>query len=70
MKRTAKNSKKGFTLVEMVLVIFIVIVMSAVLLYGITSFITYSRNKSEKVSTHMSDVDQAAEQVDNLLEPL
>ena len=67
MKRTAKSNKKGFTLVEMVLVVFIVIVMSAVLLYGITSFISYSRNKSEKVSTHMSNVDHAAEEVDGLL---
>ena len=67
MKRTAKSNKKGFTLVEMVLVVFIVIVMSAVLLYGLTSFISYSRNKSVKVSTHMSNVDMAAEKVDTLL---
>ena len=67
MKRTAKNNKKGFTLVEMVLVVFIVIVMSAVLLYGLMNLVTYSRNKSAKVSTHMSSVDHAAEDVDNLL---
>ena len=67
MKRTSKNSKKGFTLVEMVLVIFIILVMSAVLLYGITSLIDYSRNSTEKVSTHISSVDHAAEDVDNLL---
>ena len=67
MKRIAKNDKFGFTLVEMVLVIFIIIVLAAILLYGLVRLINMSETKSSHVSSHQNLVDDAQHEVDGLL---
>ena len=52
MRRINKMGKSGFTLVEMVLVIAIVVILATVLLAGINNYITIANNKSASVSIH------------------
>lgn len=66
MKKISKN-KAGFTLVEMVLVIAIIVVLSGVLLVGITKYMKDANSKSAKVETHNNAADQAAHDVDSRL---
>ena len=67
MKRTIKNGKKGFTLLEVVLVVAVIIIMAGVLLYGLVTMITASRETSARVSEHDVGVDAAASEVDSLV---
>ena len=67
MKKIEKNNKCGFTLVEMVLVIFIILVMSGVLLYGIMALVDRSRTSSDKVDEHAGYVDSAADEVHDIV---
>ena len=56
MKKIQK-SKKGFTLIEMVLVIAIIVILAAVLILGIGGYIQRANNASASVSAHNSMVD-------------
>ena len=51
MKKISK-SKKGFTLVEMVLVIAIILILAAVLLIGVNGILQKTREATEKVDAH------------------
>ncbi|SEV95077.1 type IV pilus assembly protein PilA [Ruminococcaceae bacterium KH2T8] len=55
MKKIQK-SKKGFTLIEMVLVIAIIVVLAAVLLIGIAGYLQRANNAKDSVSVHNSAV--------------
>ena len=55
MKRIAKN-KRGFTLIEMVLVIAIILILAAVLIIGIGSYIQNANTAASKVSAHNSSI--------------
>ena len=57
MKKIQK-SKKGFTLVEMVLVIAIIVILAAVLIIGVTQYLNAANKASESISKHNSAVDQ------------
>ncbi|MBO6193940.1 MAG: prepilin-type N-terminal cleavage/methylation domain-containing protein [Clostridiales bacterium] len=56
MKRIFK-SRKGFTLIEMVLVIAILVVLAAVLLLGVGTFLDKANNAAASLSIHNSNVD-------------
>ncbi len=55
MKKIQK-SKKGFTLVEMVLVIAIIVILAAVLVIGITKYITAAKAAQASLSQHNSSI--------------
>lgn len=54
MKKISK-SKKGFTLVEMVLVIAIIVILAAVMLIGIQGYIDSANKAASDVSSHNSE---------------
>ena len=62
MKKIQK-SKKGFTLVEMVLVIAIIVILAAVLLIGITKYLNGANAATKSISMHQSTVDQVVQDV-------
>ena len=55
MKKIQK-SKKGFTLVEMVLVIAIIVILAAVLVLGIGTYLNKAKAAASSVGKHTSDV--------------
>ena len=56
MKKIQKT-KKGFTLIEMVLVIAIIVILAAVLIMGVGGYLQKARNAAASVSSHNSAVD-------------
>jgi len=55
MKKIQK-SKKGFTLVEMVLVIAIIVILAAVLIFGVAKYINAANAAKKSISEHNSAV--------------
>lgn len=55
MKRMCKENKKGFTLVEMVLVIAIIVILAAVMLIGIQGYIESAEHAQDDISKHNSE---------------
>ena len=53
MKKISK-SKAGFTLIEMVLVIAIIVILTAVLILGIGGYLQRANNASNSLSVHNS----------------
>ena len=66
MKKIQK-SKKGFTLVEMVLVIAIIVILAAVLVLGIGTYMQKAQAAASSVSQHNSDVEAVNSAVDAAL---
>ncbi len=56
MKKIQKT-KKGFTLIEMVLVIAIIVILAAVLIMGVGTYLQKANNAAKSVSAHNSAVD-------------
>ncbi len=67
MKKLGKKNKTGFTLMEIVLVIAIIIILSGVLLYGLSVYITSANNKAEAVSSHDAKANKAEKDVASIL---
>lgn len=63
MKKIQKT-KKGFTLIEMVLVIAIIVILAAVLIMGIAGYLNRAHNAADSVSAHNSAVDVAVSAID------
>ena len=55
MKKIQK-SKKGFTLIEMVLVIAIILILATVLIIGIGTYIQNAHTAASKVSAHNQSI--------------
>lgn len=53
MKKTKKNNRLGFTLVEMVLVIFIILTLAAVLMINVSTFFNAAREATAKVDSQV-----------------
>lgn len=66
MKRIEK-SKKGFTLVEMLLVIAIIVVLAAATSFGINSYIVKSNEKSDMVNEHNDANDRVQSDINALV---
>lgn len=66
MKKISK-SKKGFTLVEMVLVIAIIVILAAVMLAGIGSYIQKARKAASDVTKHNSETSYVVSEVGSLM---
>lgn len=65
MKKIQK-SKKGFTLVEMVLVIAIICILAAVLFLSVSDYIDRAKKATSIVATHNSSIAQATSEIDAL----
>ena len=63
MKKIQK-SKKGFTLIEMVLVIAIIVILAAVLVMGIGTYINRAKNAASSVKEHNSSISGDVSAVD------
>lgn len=55
MKKISK-SKKGFTLVEMVLVVAIICILAAAMLMGIGTYLQRARNATAELTKHNNQV--------------
>ena len=55
MKKIQKT-KKGFTLIEMVLVIAIIVILAAVLIMGVSNYLQKADNAAASVEAHNSAV--------------
>lgn len=63
MKKVSKN-RKGFTLVEMVLVIAIIVILASVLVLSIGTFIERAKKAASSVSLHNWSISRAASDID------
>ena len=66
MKKIQK-SKKGFTLVEMVLVIAIIVILAAVLVLGIGAYLTKAKAAASSVKDHNSSVEIVNQEINAAL---
>lgn len=63
MKKIQK-SKKGFTLIEMVLVIAIIVILAAVLVMNIGTYIGRAKNAASSVADHNSSISEVTSIID------
>lgn len=66
MKKISK-SKKGFTLVEMVLVIAIICILAAVLVLSVTDYITRAQKATSVINDNRTQVSMAVAEIDDAL---
>ena len=66
MKKIQK-SKKGFTLVEMVLVIAIIVILAAVLILGVGAYLNKAKAAASSVVEHNSSVSIVDSEIDRIL---
>ncbi len=63
MKKIQKT-KKGFTLIEMVLVIAIIVILAAVLVMSIGSYINRAKNAASSIAAHNSSISGVTSAID------
>ena len=63
MKKIQKT-KKGFTLIEMVLVIAIIVILAAVLVMSIGSYIQRAKNAASSISEHNDSISGVVDEID------
>ena len=63
MKKIQKN-RKGFTLVEMVLVIAIIVILAAVLIIGVTKYLQAANAAKASIEQHNSAVGEVNAAID------
>lgn len=66
MKKIQK-SKKGFTLVEMVLVIAIIVILAAVLILGVGTYLNKAKAASSSIRQHNSSISEVVDAIDKEL---
>ena len=66
MKKISK-SKKGFTLVEMVLVIAIICILAAVLVLSVTDYISRAKKATSVINDNRAEVTSAGAEIDAAL---
>ena len=65
MKKVSKRKNiKGFTLIEMVLVIAIIVILASVLVFGIGTYLDRAKNAASSVKSHNSSVDEVSKEID------
>lgn len=65
MKKIQK-SKKGFTLVEMVLVIAIIVILAAVLLFSVSKYLNAANKAKASIAEHNSAIEYVTGAVGDL----
>lgn len=64
MKKCSKCTKKGFTLVEMVLVIAIIVILASVMIMGVSDYIQRARNAAASVGIHHDEIARGVAEID------
>ncbi|MBR3533669.1 MAG: type II secretion system protein [Clostridiales bacterium] len=59
------KTKRGFTLVEMVLVIAIIVILAAVLLIGVAGYLNRARNAAASLSLHNQEVREITDNINS-----
>lgn len=62
MKKISK-SKKGFTLVEMVLVIAIIVILAAVMFFAVSDYISKAKTATACLIAHNNQIDAATAEI-------
>ncbi|HAW16002.1 MAG: type II secretion system protein [Clostridiales bacterium] len=63
MKKIQKT-KKGFTLIEMVLVIAIIVILAAVLVMSIGTYLNRAKNAASSIESHNSSIKSVVDEID------
>ena len=63
MKKIQKT-KKGFTLIEMVLVIAIIVILAAVLVMSIGTYLNRAKNAATSIESHNSSIKSVVDEID------
>lgn len=63
MKKIQKN-KKGFTLIEMVLVIAIIVILASVMVVAVSGYLSKANSAKAKVSSHNLENDSVSAVID------
>ena len=58
-----RRSKKGFTLIEMVLVIAIIVVLAAVLILNIAGYMDRAHNAASSLAEHNSTIERVTDEI-------
>lgn len=66
MKKIQKN-RKGFTLVEMVLVIAIIVILAAVVFFSVADYLNKAKSATSEIEEHNSAVEAVTSEIDNIL---
>ena len=64
MKKIFKT-KKGFTLIEMVLVIAIIVILAAVLVMSIGTYLNRAKDAASSVVSHNSSISAVVDEIDD-----
>ena len=65
--RKIGKTRRGFTLVEMVLVIAIIVILASVLVIGIGNYLNKARRAADSVTLHNSSVEYLSAEVEQQL---
>lgn len=63
MKKISKN-KKGFTLVEMVIVIAIILILASVVIFSVTKFINAAKSAEKSIGEHNDGIEEVVDDED------
>jgi len=64
MKKIQKN-KKGFTLIEMILVIAIIVILASVMVIAVGGYLNKANSAKAKVSSHNAENDSVSKIIDD-----
>jgi len=62
MKRISKN-RRGFTLVEMVIVIALIIILALVIFYNVVDYMNAAKGATKKLSEHNSAIGEGTSDI-------
>ncbi len=66
MKKIMKN-RKGFTLIEMIIVIAIIVILASVVFFAIQQYITAAQKSATSISQHNSEITSVYAAISGLL---
>lgn len=62
--RKLSKSKKGFTLIEMVLVIAIIVILAAVLIMNVGTYLEKSKSAASSVESHNDAISEVIDEIE------
>ena len=65
MKKVRKLNSRGFTLIEMVLVIAIIVILAAVMVMSVGDYLGRARNAASSLADHRSSIYSVTQDIDD-----